>query len=69
MVDGGDTTCTQEESPATRPPASLTTARYSSGVASGMPDDVMEDPVRRVVVGAEGVPFRVPAGRHANVAW
>ena len=36
--EGAPTTCVHEESPATRPPASLTTARYSSGVASGRPD-------------------------------
>ena len=70
VFGGGDTTCAQEESPATRPPASLTTARYSSGVVSGDAGHVVEDAERCVVVGAEVVPRRSsPTLRHRNVVW
>ena len=37
--------------------------------ALGQAGDVLEDPVRRVVVGAERLPVAVPAGRQAKLTW
>ena len=48
---------------------SRSTARYSTQRALRQAGHVVEDPVRRVVVGAERRPAPSPTGRQANVTW
>ena len=66
---GGLTTCVVDESAATRPAASLTIARYSSGVASGMPDTSWKTRNGALSSVPRFVQVVSPTLRHRNVVW